>query len=243
MSVVDLSAAKQELLRRRLRGRAAEREIPRRPEDAAPVLSPAQEPLWFMEHFTPGTATYTIALAVRLRGPIDHDRLEAALALLPERHESLRHRFPATDDGLPAVHVVAGTGVPLGRAQAAPAGLADAEIAALIDAETAIPLDLADGPLLRALLVEDGAGEHVLALLVHHIVADGRSAQLLMRDLLSFYRGEDPPAPAVRFGDVAAWQRERTFERELAFWKDELAGLPRAELPADRARPARQSFD
>ncbi|MBB6348227.1 amino acid adenylation domain-containing protein [Nonomuraea muscovyensis] len=243
MSVVDLSAAKQELLRRRLRGRAAEREIPRRPEDAAPVLSPAQEPLWFMEHFTPGTATYTIALAVRLRGPIDHDRLEAALALLPERHESLRHRFPATDDGLPAVHVVAGTGVPLGRAQAAPAGLADAEIAALIDAETAIPLDLADGPLLRALLVEDGAGEHVLALLVHHIVADGRSAQLLMRDLLALYRGEDPPSPAVLFGDVAAWQRERTFERELAYWKDELAGLPRAELPADRARPARQSFD
>ncbi|MGI5160663.1 non-ribosomal peptide synthetase/MFS transporter [Microbispora sp. CA-102843] len=252
MSAAGLSEAKKELLRQRLRSSQADRSgeagqtdgaIRRRPEGVEPPLGPAQEPLWFMEHFTPGTATYTIAMAVRLRGPLDVDRLRQALARLPERHESLRHRFPATDEGLPAVHVVPEADVPLREAAAA----TDEETVALIDAESATPLDLAEGPLLRALLVardmEKGRDEHVLALLVHHIVADGQSAHLLMRDLLALYRGEDPAAPAVRYGDVALWQRGRRFDREQVYWQRELAALPRADLPLDRPRPPRQCFD
>ncbi|MBE3015236.1 amino acid adenylation domain-containing protein [Microbispora sp. NEAU-D428] len=251
MSAADLSEAKKELLRQRLRSRQADRPgqtghaaqadraIPRRPEGAEPPLAPAQEPIWFMEHFTPGTATYTIAMAVRLRGPLDADGLREALARLPERHESLRHRFPATDEGLPAVHVVPEADVPLREA----AATTDEEAVALIDAESAIPLDLAAGPLLKALLVKKGRDEHVLALFVHHIVADGQSAHLLMRDLLALHRGEDPAAPAVRYGDVALWQCGRRFDRELAYWRRELAALPRADLPLDRPRPPRQCFD
>ncbi|MEU4406357.1 amino acid adenylation domain-containing protein [Streptosporangium sp. NPDC023963] len=242
MSVADLSDARRDLLRRRLRGGAVDTErpeIPRRPEGTPPPLSPAQEPLWFMEHFTPGTSTYTLPVAVRLRGPLDVDRLRDLLATLTDRHESLRHRFPATEDGRPAVHVVPAAPVPLRLAEAA----TDAEAAELIGAESAEPLDLAEGPLLRATLIRIADDEHVLALFVHHIAADGRSTQLLFADLLALYRGDAPAAPAVRYGDFALWQGERSFERELAFWRGELAGLPRAELPSDRPRPPRLTFD
>ncbi|MEU4542854.1 non-ribosomal peptide synthetase/MFS transporter [Nonomuraea dietziae] len=239
MSTVDLSGAKRELLRRRLRGAKAAESIPRRPEGSQPPLAPAQEPLWFMEHLTPGTATYTLTTAVRLRGPLDEERLRAALDELPRRHESLRHRFPTSEDGLPAVHVAEESEAPLALATAAD----DEEALALIDAAAAVPLDLAEGPLLRALAVSIGGAEHVLALLVHHIVADGQSAQLLMRDLLALYRGESREAPAVRYGDVALWQSERSFERELAYWRGQLDGLPRVELPLDRPRPAAQCLE
>ncbi|MEU6999205.1 amino acid adenylation domain-containing protein [Nonomuraea sp. NPDC046570] len=239
MSVVDLSSAKKELLRRRLQARQGAQAIPRRPEGTEPPLAPAQEPLWFMEHFTPGTATYTVVLAVRLRAPLDPVALAAALNALPERHESLRHRFPATEDGLPAVHVAARTEVPLDLRRAG----SEEEVVALVDDASAQPLDMAQGPLLKAMAVSLADEHHVLALLVHHLVADGQSAQLLMRDLLALYRGEDPPAPAVRYGDVALWQRERDHGRELAYWLRELDGLPRVELPLDRQRPARQCFE
>ncbi|MER5646070.1 amino acid adenylation domain-containing protein [Streptosporangium sp. NPDC002524] len=242
MSVADLSDARRDLLRRRLRGGAVETErpeIPRRPEGTPPPLSPAQEPLWFMEHFTPGTSTYTLPVAVRLRGPLDVDRLREVLGTLTERHESLRHRFPATEDGRPAVHVVPAAPVPLRLSEAA----TDAQAAELIGAESAEPLDLAEGPLLRATLIRISDDEHVLALFVHHIAADGQSTQLLFADLLALYRGDAPAAPAVRYGDFALWQRERPFERELAFWRKELAGLPRAELPSDRPRPPRLTVD
>jgi amino acid adenylation domain-containing protein len=239
MTAVEMSEAKQELLRRRLSGRRGSRGIPARPEGAEPVLAPAQEPLWFMEQYMPGTSTYTIAPAVRLRGPLDVERLERALAELPRRHDSLRHRFPADAEGHPAVLVADEADVPLARAAAA----TDEETVALIDAESGVPLDPAHGPLLRALLVERGTDDHVLTLLVHHLVADGQSAQLLVRDLLALYRGESPARPAVAFADIAAWQRDRTLDRDTAYWRGELADLPRLELTTDLPRPARQRFE
>jgi amino acid adenylation domain-containing protein len=239
MPAVELSEAKRELLRRRLSGRREAPAVPVRPEGERPLLAPAQEPLWFMEQYMPGTATYTIALAVRLRGPLDIARLEAALAELPRRHDSLRHRFPADAEGHPAVHVAESAAVPLARAAAS----GDQETVAAIDAECAVPLDPANGPLLRALLVARGTDDHVLALLVHHLVADGQSAQLLVRDLVALYRVESPQPPAVRFRDIAAWQRERPLERESGYWRRQLAGLPRLELTTDLPRPARQRFE
>jgi amino acid adenylation domain-containing protein len=238
MSAVEMSEAKRELLRRRLARRGVQ-EIPRRPEGSEPVLAPAQEPLWFMEQFVPGTSTYSVVLAVRLNGPLDLARLEEALAELPRRHDSLRHRFPADPDGRPAVRLKAACEVPLARTEAAD----DEETAAAIDAESAFPLDPAEGPLLRALVVTRGPEDHVLTLLVHHLVADGRSAQLLMGDLLALYKGEAADPPAVRFADIAAWQRERTHERDSGYWREQLADLPRLDLITDRPRPARQRFD
>ncbi|MEU3555168.1 non-ribosomal peptide synthetase/MFS transporter [Streptomyces fragilis] len=238
MSAVEMSEAKRELLRRRLARRDVQG-IPRREEGSEPVLAPAQEPLWFMEQFVPGTSTYSVVLSVRLRGPLDAARLEEALAELPRRHDALRHRFPADQDGRPVVLELAECEVPLACAEAAD----DEETAAAINAESAFPLDPAEGPLLRALLVRRGLEDHVLTLLVHHLVADGRSAQMLMTDLLALYRGEAAPAPATRFSDIAAWQRERTHDRDSAFWRERLDGLPRLDLITDRPRPALQRFD
>jgi len=238
MSAVELSDAKRELLRRRLSASRPAQSVPRRPEGSAPVLAPAQEPLWFMEHFAPGTATYTITLAVRLHGRIDPERLERALAELPRRHDSLRHRFPATGDGRPDVRLADGPAVPLLRAEAA----SDEEALARIDAEGGKPFDLARGPLLRGLLISRGEDQQVLALLVHHIVADGQSAQLLLRDLLALYQDGAAPAPATRFSDIAAWQGEREYPRDLGYWREQLAELPRLDLTTDQPRPARQDF-
>jgi amino acid adenylation domain-containing protein len=238
-SAVELSEAKKELLRRRLAGRREAQGVPVRPADAPAVLAPAQEPLWFMEQYAPGTSTYTVTLAVRLRGPLDEDRLTAALAELPRRHEALRLRFPADDEGHPAVHLVEQAEVPLARAAAA----TDEETTARIEAEYGTPLDPAEGPLLRALLVERGPEDHVLALLVHHLVADGQSAQVLARDLVALYRGGAAAPPATRFGDIAAWQRDRPLERETSYWTGRLADLPRLDLTCDLPRPARQRFE
>ena len=239
MSVADLSDAKRELLRRRLRTRPVPDAVARRAEGVAPPLGPGQEPLWFMEQFTPGTVLYTLINVVRLRGPLDGERLAWALAELPRRHESLRMRFPATADGVPVVEVADAVEVPLHRAAAE----TEEEALASVWVENAMPLDLAEGPLLKCVAVSKGGDEHLVALLVHHIVADGQSLNLLMRDLLALYRGEEPPAPALGFGDVAVWQRERSVERETGYWRGELAGLPRLELLADRPRPAVQSVD
>ncbi|MFG1810658.1 amino acid adenylation domain-containing protein [Streptomyces sp. NPDC049040] len=239
MSAVELSEAKRELLRRRLSGRRDAQAVPERPEGAPLLLAPAQEPLWFMEQYMPGTSTYTIVLAVRLRGPLDIARLQEALAELPRRHDSLRIRFPADEEGHPALLAVDEAPVPLARAAAA----SDEETVAAVDAECGTPLDPEHGPLLRALLVERGTDDHVLALLVHHLVADGQSAQLLIRDLVALYRGEAPEPPAVRFRDIAAWQRDRTLDRETGHWLARLADLPRLELTTDRPRPARQRFE
>ncbi|GAA3426369.1 hypothetical protein GCM10018953_35520 [Streptosporangium nondiastaticum] len=215
--------------------------LSRRPEGTAPPLSFAQERIWFMEELTPGTSTYVLPAAVRLREPVDaaalQDRLDDAVA----RHESLRMRFPAAPDGRPEVRVVpAGhpdARVPLRVAEAA--SIEEARGIAGADAER--PFDLAAGPLLRVTLVRLGPADHVLVVALHHIVADGWSAEILLGELLGGTRR--PRAPRAGYGDYALRQRERLagpyLERHLDFWREELAGLPALDLPADAPRAVR----
>ncbi|MEU8378334.1 amino acid adenylation domain-containing protein [Streptosporangium sp. NPDC048865] len=252
----------------------------RRPEGTAPPLSFAQERLWFMEQFSPGTGAYVLPAAARLRGPLDLAALEARLDAAVTRHESLRMRFPASPDGRPEVRVVP-AGAPEARiavrvveAQAAHATEAsetaeaatgsagtgaettahaettEAEARRIVSADAARPFDLGEGPLLRVTLVRLSPADHVLLVAVHHIVADGWSAELLLDELLSGRDdhagrdGRDTRAGRAGYGDYALWQRERLsgprLERHLEFWREELAGLPPLDLPLDRPRPARQ---
>ncbi|MGW4667597.1 amino acid adenylation domain-containing protein, partial [Streptosporangium sandarakinum] len=215
--------------------------LSRRPEGTAPPLSFAQERIWFMEELTPGTSTYVLPAAVRLREPVDaaalQDRLDDAVA----RHESLRMRFPAAPDGRPEVRVVSAghpdARVPLRVAEAA--SIEEARGIAGADAER--PFDLAAGPLLRVTLVRLGPADHVLVVALHHIVADGWSAEILLGELLGGTRR--PRAPRAGYGDYALRQRERLagpyLERHLDFWREELAGLPALDLPADAPRAVR----
>jgi amino acid adenylation domain-containing protein len=251
------SAARAELLAQRLRRArtaAPALTVPRRPEGAEPPLSFAQERLWFMDRFVPDTTAYTVPQAVRLRGPLEPERLERALRRVVARHESLRMRFPSDADGRPRVEVTADGGVRLNvrttPPEAAPARR-EAFLARWIDEEISRPFDLATGPVLHAALLRAAPSEHVLVLVHHHIVSDGWSSELFLRELLAACADGAPepqgdPEPAVRYGDFAAWQRERyrgeVRQADLDHWRARLAGVRPLDLPADLPRPAEPTF-
>ncbi|MEZ0111006.1 amino acid adenylation domain-containing protein [Catenulispora sp. EB89] len=240
-----LTADKRALLDQRLR-RRANTAIGPRPEGTAPPLSFAQERLWFMDQFAPGTAAYHVSVAVDVNGPLDVGILERALAAVIARHESLRMRFPVGGDGLPTVVVDADPLVSL------PVHVTDddTDAADLARSLAGQPFDLAAGPLVRAFLVQRDAHSHILVLEAHHAVSDGWSSDLLVGEILDAYPalstgGAWAPEPLpVQYGDYAAWQRAQTatLARDVSYWRTQLADLPALELPVDRARPAVQSF-
>ena len=230
-------------------------EISRVPRDGALTLSFAQERLWFLEQMHPGDGIYNVPAAARLRGALDAAALERALAAVVERHEALRTVFPVvqSDGGEPRQVVLPHLDFALERddlsGNADP--LAAARARAIADA--ARPFDLANGPLLRALLLRLGDDDHVLALTLHHIVTDGWSMGVLLRETAALYEallaGRAAPLPAlpIQYADFAAWQRAHLSGDRLAaevdFWKRTVAGAPPVlELPADRARPRLPSF-
>ncbi|MFC7613072.1 condensation domain-containing protein [Actinokineospora soli] len=212
--------------------------IPRRPEGTAPPLSFAQERVWFMDQIAPGEAAYHIAVPLRVRGPLDEATLRLALASLTDRHEALRTRFPADADGKPTAVVEDRVAVPLRRATAAD----EAAAQALVDQAVLEPFDLAAGPLLRALLIELSEEDHVLLLTQHHIVGDGWSVDVLLRDLIACYHGRSVPELPVQYGDFAHWESTRPADAQLAYWRDRLAGIEPLDLPTDRPRPATQTY-
>ncbi|MGW2841544.1 non-ribosomal peptide synthetase/MFS transporter [Streptomyces sp. NPDC001493] len=251
-SSAGLSEAKRALLSRRLRTgltTAPRPVVPRRNDGEVPPLSFAQERLWFMEQFAPGTAAYNIPVARRLRGPLDHAALERALDMVVARHETLRSRYPATDDGKPVLEIAEPAPAPLPVADA----IDEAHAARLVDEAGARPFDLVAGPLLRTLLVRCAPEEHILLLVVHHSVSDGWSSEILISEILRCYTaqvagGPDPlPELPVRYGDFALWQRDRlsgdAMTAEVAYWARELAGVEPLVLPTARPRAARQTFD
>ncbi|MEU0334314.1 non-ribosomal peptide synthase/polyketide synthase [Streptomyces sp. NPDC006193] len=215
------------------------------PEAPAP-LSYAQQRLWFLDRFEPGSTEYTTLSALRLRGPLDTAALRTALDGLVARHETLRTTFAESGgEAHQVVHPPRPVDLPLEDLPDA------AALDALLEREAATPFDLAAGPLLRARLARLAADEHVLVLAVHHIVTDGWSVGVLGRDLGELYaaalerRSPDLPALPVRYADYAAWQRGRAdrAEADLAHWRQALDGVTPLELPTDRPRPAVRTRD
>ncbi|WP_063789068.1 amino acid adenylation domain-containing protein [Streptomyces sp. NRRL F-5755] len=219
-----------------------------RPEDVP--LSYAQLRLWFLNRLDGAHGTYNISLALRLTGDLDRDALGGALSDLVDRHESLRTVFPDRD-GTPRQHVLPLDEAGFGLRE----HIADEErLGGLLASEAARGFDLAREIPLRADLFRLSATEHVLLLVLHHIAGDGWSLTPLADDLARAYaarRGGAAPEWAelpVQYADYALWQREVLGDeddpdslaaRQLAYWKEALAGLPEEiELPADFARPA-----
>ncbi len=212
-------------------------------------LSFAQQRLWLVDRLQPGRAAYNMPSPVRVRGPLDLRALRRALTAVVARHEPLRTRFPLrggepvqqVDPARPARLPVADLGR-LGRAAR------EAEAARLARDEARRPFDLAAGPLLRAAVVRLGDADSALLFTTHHIVSDGWSMGIFVRELSALYGaavegGEArlPPLP-VQYADFAAWQRGwlagETLERETAYWRGRLSGAPALlELPLDRPRP------
>ncbi|MBV9108002.1 MAG: amino acid adenylation domain-containing protein, partial [Gemmatimonadetes bacterium] len=212
-------------------------------------LSFAQQRLWFLDQLQPGSAAYNVAHALRLRGRLDVRALERSVAALVRRHEVLRTRFPSVDGN--AVQVVEPAGpiairrVDLSEMEAAER---EAELRSLAAAEARAPFDLAAGPLFRCTLLRLGEREHAVLFTLHHIVSDGWSTAVVVREVSELYaaysEGMQPHLPElpVQYADFAAWQRGwldgEVLEEQLAYWRGALAGAPPLlEVPTDRPRP------
>ncbi|MFF2014189.1 amino acid adenylation domain-containing protein [Streptomyces sp. NPDC058195] len=217
-------------------------------------LSFAQQRLWFIAQMEGPSTTYNIPLAVRLGGDLDRAALHAALLDVVGRHESLRTLFP-DQDGTPYQHILAEEDVEL------PLPVVPADAAtfpAVLAEESAQVFHLAQDLPVRARLIALGEREHVLLIVMHHIVSDGGSTAPLLQDLATAYEARaEGTAPAweplpVQYADYTLWQQELLGEgddpdsagaRQLEFWRQTLDGLPEeATLPADRPRPASASY-
>ncbi|MET0622967.1 MAG: amino acid adenylation domain-containing protein [Pyrinomonadaceae bacterium] len=219
------------------------------PRGRALPLSFAQQRLWFLDQFDSGNPIYNVPVVLRLSGPLDVDALERTLNEVVRRHEALRTVFRSERGGpmqviLPKQPIV----VPVLNL----AGLNDsdreAEAERLAAEEAQKGFDLTRGPLLRATLLRLGADEHMLLFTMHHIVSDGWSVGVLVREVASVYtayvRGQESPLPelTLQYADYAVWQREwlqgEVLEAQLDYWKRQLEPPPpELELPTDRPRP------
>ncbi len=239
----------------RMAGAGRPASIPRlsAPARAGAPLSFAQERLWFLHRLESDSSAYNMASAWRLDGDLDPAALEAALHEIVRRHDSLRTAFPSA--GGQASQVLAGTPpepLPVIDLAAFPPADAPALALRLIGRQAARPFDLARGPLLRYLLLRLGPRQHILFAGVHHIVSDGWSQGVFRRELTRLYAaaasGRRSPLAdlEIQYADFAAWQRRwlagQTLETQLAYWRRRLDGLPRLRLPADRPRPAIQTY-
>jgi amino acid adenylation domain-containing protein len=221
--------------------------------DQLPPLSFAQQRLWFLDQFQPGSIEYIVPMRLRWSGVLDVAALGAALSGVVARHEVLRTRLVTGTDGV--AHQVIDPPSPVPLPVADVSGELDPlrVVERLIAADAMVPFDLAGEPLIRALLIRVAADEHVLALSVHHVVSDEWSGRILRRELSVLYEafldGRPDPLPplAVQYADFAVWQREwlsgEVLEGQLAYWRDQLARLPVLELPTDRPRPPIQSSE
>ncbi|MFI9804244.1 amino acid adenylation domain-containing protein [Streptomyces sp. NPDC052301] len=210
-------------------------------------LSFAQQRMWFMDQLVPDNSFFNIAETVRLTGRLDVTALQTALDEVVRRHEVLRTRYPS-EDGEPYQEVLEDASVPMEHLVRHD----EQEARALVAARLGRSFDLAEGPVLRAGLVELGDEEHVLWICVHHIAFDGWSVQLLLREISAAYahavsgRGPDPRPLPVQYADFAIWHRGwmdgEIRDGQLDYWRKQLAGAPEAlSLPTDLPRPKRLS--
>ncbi|HET9227201.1 MAG TPA: amino acid adenylation domain-containing protein, partial [Thermoanaerobaculia bacterium] len=209
------------------------------------VLSFAQQRLWFLDQLEPGSPVYNIPAQVELSGRLNVPALAAAFGELERRHKVLRTTFRSiAGQPMQVVSEPSAFDLPVvdlrGHVE---------EVSHLAAAEARRPFDLTRGPLLRAVLLRLDAEEHVVLVTMHHIVSDGWSLGILVRELgtlyAAFLRGRPSPLPelAVQYADFAAWQRSylsgELLQSELAWWRNQLADMPQVlDLPTDHPRPA-----
>src|SRR5215213_9950657 len=253
-----LSTARQVLLNLRLSGTAkpaAKLQLAPRPmrQPLAP-LSFSQQRLWFLDQLQPGNAFYNISRNFLLRGPLDVQALERSLNEIVKRHEILRTSFKNVD-GHP-VQIIS----PPQQFNLLVVNLEDnseedreAKSYSLITEHANQPFDLGRGPLMRMKLLRLSEQEHVLLVAMHHIISDGWSTGVLFRELSALYTayaaGEESPLQElpIQYADYAVWQREylsgEVLNAQVEYWRGRLTGAaPVLELPADRVRPAVQSY-
>jgi amino acid adenylation domain-containing protein/FkbH-like protein/thioester reductase-like protein len=217
-------------------------------------LSSAQQRLWFIDQLEGGSAAYHIAQTVWLKGELDRPALQAALDTLVKRHESLRTVFIEVE-GEPVQKIAPEARFALHEVDLSSRGTEERKAMVLRQSkeELAAPFDLNAGPLIRGRLFHLSEAEHVLLITMHHMVSDGWSIGVLIRELGALYEayreGQPDPLPPlpIQYADYAQWQRQwltgAKLQEQLRYWKEHLQGAPELlELPTDRPRPAVQSY-
>ena len=211
LSPKERAQLEMQLLQKK-RKTAANTGIPRREVLSPSPLSFAQARLWFLDQLEPGSSLYNIPSAIRLEGALDVEALASSLDALVERHETLRTRFEVEDENpvqviAPALKVP----LPITDLGGVPETEREAELQRQMQSEASTPFDLGKGPLLRAQLLRLEEQAHVLVLTVHHIVSDGWSMGVLMRELSALYaasyQGKPSPLPALPIGESRKFTR------------------------------------
>ncbi|HSE16100.1 MAG TPA: amino acid adenylation domain-containing protein [Pyrinomonadaceae bacterium] len=225
----------------------------RRTSDAFP-LSFAQQRLWFLSQLQPDSAVYNVAGGVRMEGPLDVAALERALNEVVARHESLRTIIRQIEsDPVQKITSPQGFHLPKFDLRSVPEAQRETEAQLLLTNEARKPFNVEGGPLFRATLLLLSADENILLLTMHHIISDGWSIGILVRELSELYEAFVVSRPSrlahlpVQYVDFAVWHREwlqgEVLDKSVSYWKEQLAGAPSLlELPTDRPRPPRQGF-
>ncbi len=256
--IADLSPKKREMLLKQLnqkKEKAVQEQIrPQKRDSNAFPLSFAQQRLWFLDQLEPGSTAYNIPVGIHMQGKLNVLALEQSLQEIVRRHEALRTTF-ATVEGT-SLQIVAPTmtvELPLIDLREVPGTERKAEAQRLAHEEMHRPFDLARGPLLRSTLLRLEAEEHVLLLTMHHIVSDGWSMGVFIRELTSLYKAFSSGQPSslpelpLQYADYTLWQqqllKEDVQEKQLAYWKKQLDNAAQVlELPTDHPRPAAQTY-
>ncbi len=221
--------------------------LQRIPREGKLPVSFVQERLWFLHQLDPGDYSYNVAVALRIKGPLNTAALQRAFNMIAERHESLRSVF-AYEDGLLTQRIKQGQTLPIDTTDLShPADQSETRLEQWLRRESQHPFDLAAGPLTRIGLAALSKTDHALLVVMHHTISDGWSLTLLFQELELIYAAlaQNKPAPVLpelplQYADFAAWKRQQMqgalLDQELDFWKRKLAGAPDSiALPFDRA--------
>jgi amino acid adenylation domain-containing protein len=237
-----------ERVRSALGGRAEIPPLVSRPRPSHVPLSFAQQRLWFLEQLFPGNRAYHVPLSLRFSGHLDRSAFARSLDALRKRHEVLRTSFPlVSGEPVQKIEPPQTERLPLIDLSALPHRRADTAAREIVTSHSSAPFDLLHGPGIRCALVCLDKTDHVACLTLHHIVTDGWSMNVLVREMTELYNafagGSAPqlPQPTLQYADFAIWQREwlrdEALARQLAYWTEQLAGpLPALRLPYDRER-------
>ncbi|HXB53929.1 MAG TPA: condensation domain-containing protein, partial [Vicinamibacteria bacterium] len=227
--------------------------VPRRKDATQWPLSFAQRRLWLLDRLEPGSPRYNVFSAVSLGGRLDLEALERALTEILRRHEILRARIiDMAGEPVQRIEPLEAVALPLTDLRGWPEEQRPSELRRLATEEARLPFDLARGPLIRCSIVRSASEQHTLFLSLHHIVSDAWSLSVVLYELRALYgafsegRPSPLPEPLIQYADFAAWQRDslsgEVLERQLSYWRDQLAGADSLSLPTDRPRPPAQSL-
>lgn len=253
--IAALPPEKQALFTKLLHQQAnSSKSIPPRSQNTELPLSLAQERLWFLHQLDPSSSAYNIAISWQLVGKLQIPTLLASLQTIIQRHESLRTAFPS-QSGKPYQEITPAVNLqlPIIDLQDLPPNQQIQAVANLAKVEASQAFDLTQAPLMRVKLIHLAPDQATLLLTLHHIIADGWSRGILLRELATCYRAliveENPSLAAlpIQYADFALWQREwlerEEMKSQLAYWQQKLAKLPTLELPTDYPRTALQKFN